>query len=108
MAKLALLAFRTGEKEQCQAWVDKATALDPSWLETILVSGMLANQTGSRTAASYLLSRVVTEFPDHTQAQYQLALAYQRLGDAARSKQHLDIYSRLILEHKAQTLGTRQ
>jgi Flp pilus assembly protein TadD len=108
MAKLALLAFRAGDKEQCQAWVDKATALDPSWIETILVAGMLANQTGRYEVAVRHLSRVVTEFPDHTQAQYQLALAYQRLGDAERSKQHLDIYNRLILEHKAQTLGTRQ
>jgi tetratricopeptide (TPR) repeat protein len=108
MAKLAYVAYLAGDDQQCQAWLDKAMALDPTWVETNLVAGMLANRTGRYDAAVRHLSRVVEEFPGHTQAQYQLALAYRRLGDAEKSKQHLDLYNRLILEHKAQTLGTRQ
>ena len=41
--------------------------------------------------------------PAYAKAQYQLALAYQRSGNAPKAREHLEIYNQLIQEQKART-----
>ena len=74
-------------------------------LETNLVSGMLENRTGRYEQAIRHLSRVVEQSPGYTKAQYQLALAFQRSGNAEKAREHLEIYNRLIQEQKAKSIG---
>lgn len=107
MAKLAHLAYLKGDDRQCESWLAKAAALDPGHLETNLVSGMLDLRKGRYEEAIAHLTRVVERAPDYARAQYQLALAYQRSGNAAKAREHQEIYSRLIQEEKARNLGVR-
>jgi tetratricopeptide (TPR) repeat protein len=107
MAKLAHLAYLAGDDLLCESWLAKAAALDPEHLETNLVSGMLENRTGRYDLAIQHLSRVVQQAPGYTRAQYQLALAYERSGNAGKAREHLEIYNRLIQEEKARTIGVR-
>ncbi len=107
MAKLAHIAYLNGDDRQCESWLAKAAALDPGYVETNLVYGMLANRTGRYDLAIQHLARAVEQAPDYAKAQYQLALAYQRSGNAEKARAHLEIYDRLIQEQKARTIGVR-
>jgi len=107
MAKLAHIAYLKGDDRQCESWLAKAAALDPGHLETNLVSGMLDLRTGRYEEAIAHLTRVVERAPDYARAQYQLALAYQRSGNAAKAREHREIYNRLIQEQKAKSIGVR-
>jgi Tfp pilus assembly protein PilF len=54
MAKLAHIAYLNGDDGQSQSWLGKAAALDPDYVETNLVSGMLASRAGRYDEASHL------------------------------------------------------
>jgi tetratricopeptide (TPR) repeat protein len=107
MAKLAHVAYLDGDDRLCESWLAKATALDPDYVETRFVSAMLANRAGRHDQAVRDLVRVVAQAPGYAPAQYQLALAYRRSGDAEKARQHQEIYNRLIQEQKAKTIGVR-
>jgi tetratricopeptide (TPR) repeat protein len=107
MVKLADLSFLKGDDLLCESWLGKAAALDPDDLEASLVAGMLENRTGRYEQAIRHLTRVVERSPSHTKAQYQLALAYERSGNAEKAGEHREIYNKLIQEEKARTIGVR-
>jgi tetratricopeptide (TPR) repeat protein len=107
MAKLAHIAYLDGDDRQCESWLAKAAALDPDYVETNLVSGMLASRRGRYDQAVQHLTRVIAEAPDYAKAHYQLALAYRRSGNAAKAREHTEIYNRLIQEQKARSIGVR-
>jgi tetratricopeptide (TPR) repeat protein len=107
MAKLAHIAYLKGDDRQCESWLAKAAALDPDNLETNLVYGMLANRAGRYDQAIRYLTRVVEASPGSMKAQYQLAIAYQRSGNAEKAREHQAIYDKLIQEQKARTIGVR-
>jgi protein involved in temperature-dependent protein secretion len=50
---------------------------------------------------------VVAQSPAYAKAQYQLALAYQRSGNASKAREHLEIYNQLIQAQKARDIGVR-
>jgi tetratricopeptide (TPR) repeat protein len=107
LAKLAYVAYLDGDDRQCESWLAQAAALDPDFAEANLVAGMLANRTGRYDQAIRHLSRVVEQAPASARAQYQLALAYQRSGNAGKAREHQEIYNRLVQEQKARSLGVR-
>ena len=107
MAKLAHLAYLKGDDRQCESWLAKAAALDPDDLETNLVYGMLANRAGRYDQAILHLTKVVGASPGSMKAQYQLAIAYQRKGNADKAREHQEIYNKLVQEEKARTIGVR-
>lgn len=107
LAKLADIAYLEGDDRLCESWLAKALAVDSLHLEATLVSGMLALRAGRYEQAIQELLRVVERSPDYAKAQYQLGLAYQRAGNAEQAKRHFDIYTRLIQEEKARTIGVR-
>jgi Flp pilus assembly protein TadD len=107
MSKLAHIAYLEGDDDACASWLARARALDPEDLEASLVSGMLDARAGRYDEAIRHLSLVVERSPDSPQARYQLALAYQRSGDAGKAREHLEVYERLIREQKARTIGVR-
>lgn len=107
MAKLAHIAYLAGDDGECERWLARAAALEPDYLETSLVSGMLALRRGRYAQAIQRLSLVVQKSPGYARAQYQLALAYQRAGNGERARAHFEIYDRLVQEEKARSLGVR-
>jgi tetratricopeptide (TPR) repeat protein len=107
MARLAQVAYLAGDDARCESWLGKASAIDPSDLESSLVRGMLEGRKGRYDLAIEQLTRVVEQAPDLAKAQYQLALAYRRAGNAAKAREHQEIYDRLVREPKARTLGVR-
>ncbi len=107
MAKLARIAYLKGDDRECESWLAKATALSPDDLETNLVAGMLEIRTGRYDLAIRRLTRAVEQAPGDIAARYQLALAYQRSGNAEKALEHQQVYDRLIQEEKARTLGVR-
>jgi tetratricopeptide (TPR) repeat protein len=107
MAKLAHIAYLKGDDRLCESWLAKAAALDPDYIETNLVYGMLANRAGRYDQAIRYLTKVVKLSPGSMKGQYQLAIAYQRSGDAEKAREHQEIYSKLIQEQKARTIGVR-
>ena len=107
LARLAHVAYLAGDDAQCASWLAKATALDPAHAETNLVLGMLENRRGLYDQAIEHLSRVVEQAPGSAKAQYQIALAYRRSGNAAKAREHQEIYDRLIQEQRAKGLGVR-
>jgi tetratricopeptide (TPR) repeat protein len=107
MAKLALIAYLKGDDRECESWLAKAAALDPEDPETNLVYGMLASRAGRYDQAIRYLTKVVEASPGSMKAEYQLAIAYQRSGDAEKAREHQEIYDRLIQEQKARTIGVR-
>jgi tetratricopeptide (TPR) repeat protein len=107
MAKLGYLAYLKGDDRGGESWLRKAAALAPDDLETLLVSGMLENRTGRYDLAIRHLTRVVEQSPSSIRGQYQLALAYQRSGNAEKAREHRGIYDKLIREQKARTIGVR-
>jgi Flp pilus assembly protein TadD len=107
MSKLAHIAYLKGDDQECEAWLARAAALAPASLEASLVSGMLENRAGRYELAIQHLSRLVEQSPSHANAQYQLALAYRRSGNALKAREHQEIYTRLIQEQKARSLGVR-
>jgi tetratricopeptide (TPR) repeat protein len=107
MAKLAHIAYLKGDDRQCESWLAKAAAVDPGDVETNLVHGMLANRSGHYDQAIVHLTKVVEASPGYAKAQYQLAIAYQRSGNAEKAREHQEIYDKLIQEEKARTIGVR-
>lgn len=107
LARLAHLAYLEGDDRQCEAWLARAAAVDAGHVEVSLVSGLRANRDGRYPEAIQLLSRVVERAPGYAMARYQLGLAYQRVGEAGKAREHLEAYRRLLAEEKARTTGVR-
>jgi tetratricopeptide (TPR) repeat protein len=105
MAKLAHIAYLTGDGERCRSWLDKAAALDPAWAETDLVYGMLEIRAAKYQSAIRHLSKVIEQFPDHIQAHYHLQIAYRRSGNAEKAVEHAQAFKRLTQAQKAQGVG---
>jgi tetratricopeptide (TPR) repeat protein len=107
MVKLGHIAYLKGDDRQSESWLAKAVALDPDDLEASLVCGMLATRAGRYDEGIRYLTRVVERSPGSMQGQYQLAVAYQRGGNADKAREHMEIYNRLVKEDKARTIGVR-
>ncbi len=107
MAKLAHIAYLNGDDRQCESWLARAAALDPGYVETNLVYGLFYNRAARYDQAIQHLSRVVEQAPDYAKAQYQLALAYQRSGNAHKAREHTEIYTRLVQAQKVRSMGIR-
>jgi len=95
MAALAYLDYLNGDNEHCLQWLEKARPLNPNWVETNMVFGLLYNRLGQFDRAIQVLEQTVKEKPNHQKAHYQLALAYRRIGNERKAKENADIYERL-------------
>jgi tetratricopeptide (TPR) repeat protein len=105
MAELAYLDYTQGDNEKCMELLRKATALSPEYPEAHFVYGLLYNRQGKYDLAIAQLESVVRSNPKHITAQFQLSIAYRRIGNEDKAKEHTDIYNRLLEEHRAKTLG---
>jgi tetratricopeptide (TPR) repeat protein len=104
MSELAYLDYTRGDDDKCRQWLEKAEALNPKWPEMNYVYGLLFNRLGKYDLAVKRLESAVQENPRHIKAQFQLSIAYRRSGNAAKAKEHADIYNRLLESYKKTTL----
>lgn len=104
MAHLAHTAYLDNDLALCESLLARAEAIDPAHVQANLVAGMLANRTGRYDAAVVHLTRVVEKAPGSARAQFQLAFAYRRSGNAAKAREHQAIYDRLLQEQQANAL----
>jgi len=104
MAHLAHTAYLDNDLALCQSLLSRAEAIDPAHVQANLVAGMLANRTGRYDAAILHLTRVVEKAPGSARAQFQLAFAYRRSGNAAKAREHQAIFDRLLQEQQAGAL----
>jgi tetratricopeptide (TPR) repeat protein len=107
MAELAYLAYLDGDNESCREWLDKARPLNPAWVETNKVCGLLYNRLGQFDRAIPCFEQVIQQRPGDYRAHYQLSQAYRRMGNESEAKKHADIYEGLIAKEKARQLGDR-
>jgi tetratricopeptide (TPR) repeat protein len=107
LSRLAHLAYLEGDDEQCKSLLTRASALDPTDVETQMVSGLLAFRQERYEAAIDHLSRVVDRSPSYSVAHYQLAMAYRRAGNAEKAREHFEAYQRLLNEQRARQIGFR-
>jgi len=105
MTELAYLDYAQGENEKCRQWLEKAAASNSDWPETHFVYGLLYNRLGKYDLAVKSLEIAVQGNPRHIKAQFQLSIAYRRIGNEAKAKEHADIYNQLLEAHKERTLG---
>jgi protein O-GlcNAc transferase len=105
MAELGYLAYLDGDNDRCREWLEKARPLNPEWVETNVVSGLLYNRLGRFELAIQFLEEAVKERPDHYKAHYQLALAYRRSGNEIKAREHAAKYDQLVAAEKARQLG---
>ena len=105
MSELAYLDYMQGENEKCLQWLKKAGALSPEYPEMHFVYGLLYNRQGKYDLAIENLESVVRYNPKHITAQFQLSVAYRRIGNETKAQEHTDIYNKLLEEHRARTLG---
>ncbi len=105
MVELAYLDYTGGNNDKCLEWLKKAAALSPDYSELHFVYGLLYNRQGKYDLAIQNLESVIQSNPKHITAQYQLSVAYRRVGNDAKAKEHADIYDKLLEEHRKRTLG---
>jgi tetratricopeptide (TPR) repeat protein len=107
LSRLAHVEYLEGRDPECERLLARAAALDPNDVETRMVSGLLAFRAGRYDAAVGHLSFVVERSPAYMAARYQLAVAYRRVGNAEKAREHLQAYQRLLDEQKAREIGFR-
>jgi tetratricopeptide (TPR) repeat protein len=101
LTKLAQIEYLRGRNERCREILDRSLALDQKWTETYLVFGLLYNRLGQYELAVQNLETVVRDLPDFPTGRLQLSVAYQRLGNAEKAKEHREAYNRLIEARRA-------
>jgi tetratricopeptide (TPR) repeat protein len=107
MAKMAYLAYLSGDHDGCLEWLQKAQPLNQDWVETNMVFGLVYNRLGQFDRAIQFLELAVKESPEYSRAHYQLSMAYRRSGNETKAKEHADVYERLTAAEKARQLGDR-
>lgn len=107
LAALAEAEEGLGEIDAAEAHAEQALARDPDHATAHVVLGMIRLEQGRHEEAREALERAVAQDPGSPRAQYQLSLAYARLGDADRSAHHLDLYRQALDAYEAwlQELG---
>ena len=78
-----------------KANVRKALDLNPSFPEALLQLGVMAD---SDEEGIQLFERAVRLNPKLALAHYRLGLAYQRLGNAEKAKEEVDLFRKLKAE----------
>ena len=92
LAAMAEAEEGLGEIEQAEYYAERALARAPSHYAALYILGKVRMSQGRFEEARDLFLRAVATSPDSPKAQYQLSLAYARLGDQDNSNKHRELY----------------
>jgi len=92
---LGLLEKSVGNAEAAVANFDKVDAIDPNDADTHYFMGLLNSQLHEYAKAIAEFQKAIEINPFHLSAEFGMAQAYQRSGDTANAKIHLERFQRL-------------
>ncbi|MGH9793164.1 MAG: FG-GAP-like repeat-containing protein [Candidatus Acidiferrales bacterium] len=95
---LGLLEKNSGDAEKALAAFEKAAALDPGDPDTHYFIGTLHSQLQKYDDAIAAFQRAIKSNPFHVSAEFGLARAQQRLGNAEQARLHLARFQHLNTE----------
>jgi tetratricopeptide (TPR) repeat protein len=104
LTKLAYLHYLQGDNDGALELLNRARALEPTWIDIYLGYGLLYNRLGKYDLAIENLKIVNRQMPDLPTAHLQLSIAYQRSGDAQNATFHRDAYNRLLTRQKEEII----
>jgi Flp pilus assembly protein TadD len=102
LSALAYLAYLARDDVRARSLLDRAVALNSTLPQIGVLYGMLAIRAEKYDEAIQYLSQVVEKSPKFAQAHFQLAIAYQRAGNAEKAKELVNIYKQLSATEGAQ------
>ena len=102
---LGLLSKSTGDAEQSLAAFDKAAALRPTDAHSAYFVGLMASQLQQYDRAVASFTRALSIDPFLVSAEFGLARAYQRMGNADAAHTHLERFQRLTTEKVAAAMS---
>ena len=92
---LGLLEKSVGNAEAAVANFEKVDAIDPNDADTHYFMGLLNSQLHEYAKAIAEFQKAIEINPFHLSAEFGMAQAYQRSGDTANAKIHLEHFQRL-------------
>jgi tetratricopeptide (TPR) repeat protein len=95
LASLGYVAIEQGRLDDAEAPLKRALSLEPGNVPVLFDYARLAVKRRQYEEAVNRLRRVIEKNPTHTQAHYQLFLAYSRLKQAAPAAEQLAEFKRL-------------
>lgn len=90
-----------GQIESAEAHARRALSLVPGHATGNLVLGLVLLRAGKYEAARDALQRAAVADPISPKPEYQLSLAYARMGDDASSQKHRELYAQKLREMEA-------
>ena len=95
LASLGFVNIETGRFEEAEAPLNRGLRLDPKNVPVLYDYARLAVKRRDYTEAVTRLRRIIDIYPAHTQAHYQLFLAYSRLKQTEKAQIELAEFKRL-------------
>src|SRR5258706_7344726 len=92
---LGLVLKDTGELEKSIAAFERVTQIAPNEPDAFYFIGYLNTQLQKYDAAIAAYKKAIAIFPFHASAEFGIARAYQRKGDADSAKEHLQNFTRI-------------
>ncbi len=92
---LGLLYKQQGSTEQALEAFERAAEYSPRDADSRYFIGMMFLQAGKPKDALPVFQKALELFPFHASAEFGLARAYQRTGDSAEAKKHLEIFQHI-------------
>ena len=108
LAVLAAAEEGVGDLASAETHIDRVIAKAPSHHTANLVKGMIQMKHARYDEARDALEKAVRANPTSKAAHYQLSLAYARLGEEARSQEHLELYRKVQRETEERVLQIRR
>lgn len=100
LAGLAEAEVGLDELDSAESHVRRALSMNPEHPLGNLVLGVLEMRRDRFSNAAEALQRVVAVDPESPKAHYQLSLAYSRLGDRERHREHLALYREALEKNR--------
>ena len=102
---LGLVYKAVGEQEKAIAAFQRVTQIAPSEPDAFYFIGYLSTQLQQYDAAIAAFQSALAVFPFHASAEFGLARAYQRKGDADKAREHLQKFQKITSQHLGVPFG---
>jgi tetratricopeptide (TPR) repeat protein len=102
---LGLVYKAVGEQEKAIAAFQHVTEIAPSEPDAFYFIGYLDTQLQKYDAAISAFQSALAVFPFHASAEFGLARAYQRKGDADNAREHLQKFQKITSQHLGAPFG---